>query len=161
MNIKQVIEKNRITLEWAIVDKGTSFFSQGRGNQHFVLERKVWGHSSEIPQRAEKSYVTFWIYPDLFLRYTFECSFCKDVTSWVKPVAHSFIHSFVRSFISSYASVSFSAKRLLCDARLQKNKLLIKFIGGHVLDLGIDLFPLKDEKLNPETKGVYRIAILV
>ena len=51
LNIEQVIGKNCITLEWAIVDKGTSFFSQGRGNKHFFLERKVWGHNSEIPQR--------------------------------------------------------------------------------------------------------------
>ena len=54
--------------------------------------------------------------------------------------------------MSSQLSGAFSAKRLLCDGRLQKNKLCKKSIVGHVLDLGINcLFPFKDEKLNPES----------
>ena len=57
--MKQVIGKNYTMLKWALVGKGTNFFSNGRAKQHFSLERKVWGHNLEIAQHAEKSYVTF------------------------------------------------------------------------------------------------------
>ena len=41
--------------------KRNKLFSQGRANQHFSLERKVRGRNLEIPQHAEKSYVTLWV----------------------------------------------------------------------------------------------------
>ena len=44
-----------------ICRKRNKLFSQGRANQHFSVERKVWGHNLEIAQHAEKNYVAFWI----------------------------------------------------------------------------------------------------